>query len=210
MNRPKYVHEYKTRHGRTVYYYRGAKGTRLVRLPDSYGSQEFWAALALAKAASPEAPKMREAADVAKIKKSLVSVLHTTRNRAKVRGYEFDLTYDWAVERAKEQKFKCALTGILFNSAWDRESRANPFVPSIDRIDCSKGYTPDNSRLVICAVNLMMMDWGEELFALVAKRYRNFQAYATTSVSGNSMGRKNKPAQRVREPMVRSRKVGQS
>lgn len=166
-NRPKYLHSYATRHGKTAYYYR-APGERKIRLPNDYGTDRFWKAFEIAKTEGAVPVDLRER----DMRRSLIGLLHTTRNRAKARGYEFALSLEWALDLARKQGFRCALTGIRFNTEWKNKSRANPFVPSIDRIDCERGYTPDNTRLVICAINLMMMDWGEKLFSLVATSYR--------------------------------------
>lgn len=48
---------------------------------------------------------------------------------------------------AKAQNFKCALT----NTQFDIESKW--YKPSLDRIDCNKGYTKANIRLVAWIVN---------------------------------------------------------
>lgn len=44
----------------------------------------------------------------------------------------------------------------------------NPLQPSIDRIDSSRGYDPDNIRIVCVAVNYCMSEWGERVFKSVA------------------------------------------
>ncbi len=36
----------------------------------------------------------------------------------------------------------------------------NPFAPSLDRIDSSKGYEEGNVRIVCLMVNLAMNTWG--------------------------------------------------
>lgn len=55
----------------------------------------------------------------------------------------------------------------LSKSVW----RARPFAPSLDRIDARKGYTTDNVRLVAWVVNHALGDWGEEVFAKIARAY---------------------------------------
>lgn len=66
---------------------------------------------------------------------------------------------------------RCALTGIRFMSKSTRSSAFNPYAPSIDRIDATKGYARENVRLVIWAINLMLCDWGEATFSNVARSY---------------------------------------
>lgn len=62
---------------------------------------------------------------------------------------------------------RCALSGIPFDFA-RRGRRRRPFAPSIDRIDCTQGYTRANCRLVCVAVNYAMSDWGEGVLRQIA------------------------------------------
>jgi hypothetical protein len=63
---------------------------------------------------------------------------------------------------------KCMVTGIAFN--WPpAKRRFDPLMPSLDRIDQSKGYTADNCRMVLMAVNFAMNRWGEDILMLIAK-----------------------------------------
>jgi hypothetical protein len=71
-----------------------------------------------------------------------------TKHRCLKSGRTFELTKEWCV---KTWDGKCSLTGIPFEL--NRPMRG-VFSPSIDRIDNSKGYTPDNSRWVLFGVNL--------------------------------------------------------
>jgi hypothetical protein len=45
----------------------------------------------------------------------------------------------------------------------------HPYAPSLDRIECSKGYTASNTRLVCVAVNFGMNEWGEDVYRELAK-----------------------------------------
>lgn len=64
----------------------------------------------------------------------------------------------------------CEVTGLPFRPPSEQYSR-NPYGPSLDRIDSSKGYTPDNVRIVCVAANLAMNEWGEEVLSRIAKAY---------------------------------------
>ncbi|WP_247888954.1 hypothetical protein [Azospirillum brasilense] len=59
---------------------------------------------------------------------------------------------------------ECQMTGITFNlddgRTWDS--------PSLDRIDCSKGYTPENTRVVLYCINVMANTWGENKIVEIA------------------------------------------
>lgn len=49
----------------------------------------------------------------------------------------------------------CQVTGIPFQFEPHATYGKNPYAPSVDRIDNSKGYTKENTRLVLWQVNLM-------------------------------------------------------
>ena len=53
-------------------------------------------------------------------------------------------------------------TGIRFYAEFDVTGRFHPYAPSLDRIDPKRGYTPDNVRLVVFAINTMLLDWGAD------------------------------------------------
>ena len=70
----------------------------------------------------------------------------------------------------------CAKTDLPFE--FDTSFKKNPFKPSIDRIDSSKGYTKDNCQLVCWAYNIAKFMWPESVvlkmaIALVLKHSEN-------------------------------------
>jgi hypothetical protein len=92
-------------------------------------------------------------------------LISNTKRRAKRRGITYELTEDdWARMRQRANN-RCELTGIEFD--WTRFSKKTirPMAASCDRIDSSKGYTLDNCRLVLFAVNCALGSWGEAYFA---------------------------------------------
>ena len=80
------------------------------------------------------------------------------KSRAKHRSLEFGLTLEWF--RQKLLACMCEVTGIVFVL----NVRRHPFMPSIDRIDSSKGYTPDNCRVVLWIINQAKNDISEDDF----------------------------------------------
>jgi len=76
-------------------------------------------------------------------------LLSGAKRRGK-RFNEFDLDREWVDEKLSTGR--CEVTGICFEFS-DQDYQANFFMPSIDRIDSSKGYTKKNSRLVVWGYN---------------------------------------------------------
>jgi hypothetical protein len=60
------------------------------------------------------------------------------------------------------QAGKCQLTGMAFDFKPAERTFRNPYAPSIDRIDSQKGYTKDNVRIVLSAVNAALGEFNEE------------------------------------------------
>jgi len=94
------------------------------------------------------------------IKKLLNSAKGTSIKRCQ-RGREcvFDITVDDIERLLEEQDGRCVYTGEDFE--WTLN---HPYKISIDRIDSSKGYTPDNIQLVARIVNQAKSDMDDEDF----------------------------------------------
>ena len=71
---------------------------------------------------------------------------------------ECTLTVEWIEQRLLQGV--CEVTGIAFERKGDRR----PFMPSIDRIDSSKGYTPENCRVVLWIINAAKQALPEDDF----------------------------------------------
>ena len=89
-------------------------------------------------------------------------------NRAIRKGLEYDLTMDWLKDQL--DKGCCAATGIKFK-LYPKSSVLNPFLPSIDRIDSSRGYTKDNCQVVIVGFNTLKSDNTNEEILQFCKGY---------------------------------------
>ena len=59
------------------------------------------------------------------------------------------------------QKGRCAITGLRLNL---EAPKWHPTRPSLDRIDCKKGYHRDNIRLVWSWVNISRGSWSDKTF----------------------------------------------
>ena len=121
---------------------------------------------------TPDVPHV-SASDL--VRQSLARAFRRARRRASSRGIPFDIDMDWLLAEAESQGFRCGLTGIPFYAKHKSKCAKNPFAPSMDQILPSGGYTKSNVRLVVFAINAMMMDWGQEVFEHVARSYRNAQ-----------------------------------
>lgn len=79
----------------------------------------------------------------------LKKLFYYSKVRAKEKKLEHTLTYSWLEEKCKNNI--CEATGKTFD--YDPDYHRNPYGPSIDRTDISKGYTENNCRIVIWAYN---------------------------------------------------------
>lgn len=62
---------------------------------------------------------------------------------------------------------RCEVSGLPFS--FEVHGKRKPFAPSIDRVDSSVGYTPENTRLVCYAVNVAMNCWGDAPFLRICR-----------------------------------------
>jgi len=96
-------------------------------------------------------------------------LIQGAKDRSKKQGIEFDLTLEWILERWTGF---CELTGLPFKLEVNKRDR---YSPSIDRIDPTKGYTQENCRLVLWAINTFKGDGDDKTMfdiatALIAYR----------------------------------------
>lgn len=96
--------------------------------------------------------------------KWLNKLLNRAQKRAKKHHLEFNLTRKYLDQLWEENEGRCALTDLPFKESKERKDERRPFIPSLDRIDCNKGYTKGNVRLVCVAVNMALFTWGEGVF----------------------------------------------
>lgn len=83
------------------------------------------------------------------------------RNRYK--NPRADLDRDFLLRLLARQKYLCALSGVELTCQLQKGTMYWTNA-SIDRIDSSKGYTPDNIRFVCAVVNKMRLDNDDETF----------------------------------------------
>lgn len=101
----------------------------------------------------------------------IVELCKSAAKRAKEKGLDYTLSFEIVEAIWEKQNGCCALTKIEFQIPQERIGKASPFSPSIDRIDCSKGYTLNNVRLVCVAVNYALNEFGEAIFKQICEAY---------------------------------------
>lgn len=94
-------------------------------------------------------------------------LFQATRLRAAKQLIPFSLTEEWVIRKVAEGR--CEITGLEFDFGRPGKTRRNPFCPSIDQIRPGEGYTMENSRVVLTAVNLALCDWGLDQFLYLAR-----------------------------------------
>jgi len=87
-----------------------------------------------------------------------IEMWHSHRRTAKKRGLEASLSMDWFEGRLNFGV--CELTGLEFDMTCGKSA----YSPSVDRINNDKGYTEDNCRLILWALNAAFGTWGSEVF----------------------------------------------
>lgn len=100
--------------------------------------------------------KRHKAVNTQNPKYYLRKLLWAAQRRARQRGLECTLTLDQLEQLWKDQKGRCALSGIVLTHAAHGTERR--FSASIDRIDSKGHYVIENVQLVCARVNLMKSD----------------------------------------------------
>lgn len=102
------------------------------------------------------------------IKRRWKYLIHYAHRRAQKADVPFDLFEHQAEIKRRVEAGLCEMTGLPFNvggvgRAWDS--------PSIDRIRPADGYVLSNVRVILFGLNFAMADWGEDVFAKMARSY---------------------------------------
>jgi len=106
-------------------------------------------------------------------------LIRSARTNARLKGIDFDLSFELIDTWIKIQNEKCCLTGIDFVYSTTPDFRTRPFTPSIDRKDNSGGYLAGNIQIVCCMVNRAKNEFTQEMFdrmCLARARVINGQA----------------------------------
>jgi hypothetical protein len=92
------------------------------------------------------------------------------KRRAQEKQIDCDLDAGNVATLVRDQECRCAVTDLPFRGrSVTADWHANPYAPSLDRIDCAKGYTLGNVRVVLAAVNAALDEWGEDVLLDIAQ-----------------------------------------
>ncbi len=94
-----------------------------------------------------------------------LSWLKKFETSAKLRGLNWEIDADTVADLYEEQDAKCALTG--WDIAFPETGHPQTASVSIDRIDSSFGYLPENIQLVDKRVNMMKQSYSQDEFLAV-------------------------------------------
>lgn len=99
--------------------------------------------------------------------------------RAKQKKIPFNLTNEWGKRRWTE---KCEVTGLRFTLGL---SKRGPFSPSIDQIVPGSGYTTDNCRFVLWAINAFKATGTDEEMFLIAEAISRASVHVRNSANSS-------------------------
>jgi hypothetical protein len=95
-------------------------------------------------------------------------LLSAAKSRSKEKGSECSITESWVLEKLKTGC--CELTGLSFDLSSTSRVRKNPFSPSLDRVNSlDLNYSPENTRVVLTAVNESLNQHGEDTMLPILK-----------------------------------------
>lgn len=117
-------------------------------------------------------PEFKKKINEAKRLNSLVNYKTLILNRARTRAVKYNIEFNLTKEDINIP-LKCPLLNVnlVFGTKSDYK-----FSPSLDRIDSSKGYTPDNIRIISTLANTMKNCATKEQLLTFAK---NIKVYLT-------------------------------
>ena len=107
--------------------------------------------------------------------KVLSENLTSSKKRAAIMKWEFDLTLPYLASLWFKQKGRCALTDIIMDCVGGSLINKNPYRCSIDRISSNRGYVKGNVRLLCHWANNSKSTWNDKIFnEFVSNTYLNF------------------------------------
>jgi hypothetical protein len=96
-------------------------------------------------------------------------IYRSAKTGARTRKLEWNISKQDIVNLLLESNGRCALSGIPFSTEKVGKRGVMAWWPSLDRIESREGYTPNNIRIVCCAVNIALWDFGDKALIRIAK-----------------------------------------
>lgn len=119
-----------------------------------------------------------------------LKLINNARARSKNKNIECFLELDWLVP--KLEKGVCEITNMPFNFDAPVGETRRVDAPSLDRIDKSKNYTHENTRVVLWAVNGALNEYGTDIMLPIleamVKGIKNAEQKESTSVPTQHTG----------------------
>lgn len=95
------------------------------------------------------------------------SMFDNAKERAKKKGFEFNIDIEFLEKKWMSCGGFCELSGLKFEFIVTKTP--SPYRPSLDRIDSLKGYTKDNVRIILFALNRAINKDGLDFYLKIAK-----------------------------------------
>lgn len=118
----------------------------------------------------PDKRKSRGYFDENNMHKTWLSVIKQNLNRGS-KHIECTIIMQDLYETLKKQNFKCAYTGESLDVVGVLRDHSNG---SVDRIDSSKGYTPENIQWVYKPINIMKNSFPDDVFKNLCCKVADF------------------------------------
>lgn len=101
-------------------------------------------------------------------KRAIAAISKNAKKNAARKGVPYEISAEQLQYLIAESRGRCCVSGLPFSPDNKAGSHKRPFMPSLDRIECGKGYTFENCRLVCVVVNSAMNEWGMHVLERVA------------------------------------------
>lgn len=182
---PPFVRRKRWPNGRVLYYFNAGPTHRDMPLGEVFDIARYPALMEhRARVMGHEARKASPQETPLKIFKRLS---RAARTRARNRKLAFDLTPEFLFDLYTKSNGRCTMTGIPFDLRTEKTTRVRPYGISLDRIQMRGGYTRGNVRLICCALNIAINEFGWTVYKDIALRALRTSAIAVkTEVTANA------------------------
>ncbi len=99
----------------------------------------------------------------------LGGLLREAQRRARWEKATFSISGPQVIRILFAQNCRCALSGLPLDHEREDATTVRPFVPRLDRIDSTAGYTQQNVRIVVATVRSMIDTWGIETWRTMSQ-----------------------------------------